>query len=105
MGKADRYVLGLIGKNRNLLVPHFLIHSYLYYVADSPIIEDATFDIIVKRLGEEWDLVEHHHKSLIDRELLKTGYYLHYPKIVKDAATLLWQQFASPQEKRQRGLK
>jgi hypothetical protein len=99
LSKADKYVLGLVTKNPNLLVPHFLIHSYLYYVADAPIIEDATFDVLVKRLGEEWEAVEHPHKHLIDRDLLKTGFYLEYPGIVRGAAEWLLVEFAKGKRK------
>lgn len=69
-----------------MLVPHFLIHSWLYYVADTPVIGDATFDALVQMLGDQWDAVEHRHKVLIDRSLLKSGFYLAYPRIVEGAA-------------------
>lgn len=72
--------------NPNLLVPHFILHSWLYYVADAPVILDDTFDRIVALLDEKWDEVQHRHKHLIDRSLLKTGFYLQYPGIVEGAA-------------------
>lgn len=86
---GDTYVLGLIAKSRHLLVPHFLIHSYLYYVLDAPVVSDSTFDLIVSRLAAEWDDIEHPHKSLIDRSLLKSGFYLAYPPIVIGSALQL----------------
>lgn len=85
----DAYVLGLVGRKPNLLVPHFLIHSWLYYKADSPIIQDATFDHLVAQLDAKWESLEHPHKALIDRSLLKTGFYLVYPSIVEGAAVAL----------------
>lgn len=78
--------MALIRANPNLLVPHFLLHSWLYYVADTPAIQDATFDVIVKELGERWEDIEHPHKHLIDPALLKSGFYLQYPPIVEGAA-------------------
>lgn len=86
---ADSYVLGLVGRKPNLLVPHFLIHSWLYYVADHPLIQDATFDHLVLQLDARWEVIEHRHKALIDRSLLKSGFYLSYPSIVEPAARAL----------------
>jgi hypothetical protein len=79
----------LVLGNRNLLVPHFLIHSYAYYVEDNPIIGDGTFDLIVRLLGDDWDDIEHQHKHLIDRSLLKSGFYLQYPSRVVYATAAL----------------
>lgn len=90
---ADSYVRGVVGRSPNLLVPHFLIHSYLYYVCDWPIITDETFDYIVEELDAKWETVQHRHKALLDRELLKTGFYLKYPRIAVSAATALVRQF------------
>ncbi len=89
---ADAYVLALCKANPNLLVPHWLIASFMYYVEDNPILADATFDAIVRDLGDQWDMVEHRHKHLIDRGMLKSGFYLQpedYPGIVKGAASAL----------------
>ena len=89
MTNPDSYVLGLVGRKPNLLVPHFLIHSWLYYVADQPLIQDATFDHLVVQLDARWDSIEHPHKALIDRSLLKSGFYLAYPSIVEHSAAAL----------------
>ena len=83
---ADEYVLGLVRSKPGALVSHFLIHSYLYYVCDTPIISDAAFDEIVKLLDARWEIIEHPHKALIDRTLLKSGFYLQYPLIVQHSA-------------------
>ena len=90
---ADEYVLGLVRSKPGALVPHFLIHSYLYYVCDWPIISDDAFDEIVKLLGEKWDDIQHPHKALIDRTLLKSGFYLKYPRIIPYAAASLVRRF------------
>ena len=66
--------------NINLLVPSYLIHSYLYYVQHTSIIEDEDFDRLCKTLHDEYDNITHHHKHLIDKEslLAGTGYAVEY---------------------------
>lgn len=91
----DEYVRGLCAKVPNLLIPHFLIHSWLYYVADQPIISDSTFDWIVSELDARWDTVDHPHKGLIDRGVLKSGFYLEYPTIVEHSAGALSRLFSA----------
>jgi NAD-dependent DNA ligase len=64
--------------------------SYLYYNIniESPM-SDEEYDILCKRLHNEWDEIEHPHKSLIDRDALKsgTGFYINkYPTMVMGAA-------------------
>lgn len=83
---TDAEVLEMVRSNPNLLVPHFIIHSYLYYVVGTPVINDSTFDAIVLGLEQNWDRITHRHKDRIDRSMLKTGYYLQYPEIAKGAA-------------------
>lgn len=89
----DAYVLSLVSAHPNLLIPHFLIHSYLYYVCDWPIISDATFDTLVAQLQVKWESLEHPHKHLLDVSLLKTGYYLRYPRRTASAALSLAERF------------
>ena len=79
---------------REQLVPHFLMHSYLYYIRLQSIITDAEYDKLCKRLSDEWEGVTHHHKHLIDREALRagTGFYLKetdYPLISRCTALTL----------------
>lgn len=89
MISLDDYVLDLIKKNQNMSIPHFLIHSFLYYEMDSPIIMDSTFDKIVECLSKNWETIKHPHKDLIDRDMIKSGFYLKYPEIVKNSALSL----------------
>lgn len=91
----DAYSLRLCAANRDLLVPHFLILSYLYYVKDEPLVSDQCFDEIARRLDAEWENIEHPHKALIDRALIKSGFYLQYPSIVIGAAERLRGGFAA----------
>ncbi len=100
MQRADSYCMGLCLKNPNLLVPHFLMHSYLYYSRDEPVLSDEGFDWMVKELGARWDSVEHRHKGLIDQTLLKTGFYLEYPLLVQNAALALARSLSAPPSRR-----
>jgi NAD-dependent DNA ligase len=81
----------------NQLVPYYMMTSYLYYVAD-PTIEspmtDLEYDALCKRLLENWNVIEHPHKYLINYDSLTagTGFYLKlkdYPRMVVGAA-LQW---------------
>ena len=59
--------------DRNLLVPHYLIHCFIYYELGDSLITDNDFDELAKRLDNEWDSVKHFHKHLIDRDALQSG--------------------------------
>ena len=78
-------------KNSNMLVPYYLMYSYLYYEKDISLVPDTEYDIICKRLYNEWNEVEHLHKHLVEKETLLagTGYSLKYPEMVKGAAIAL----------------
>lgn len=94
-GNPDLYVKAILNQNANLLVPHYLMASWLYYVADRPLISDALFDEICKRLYAEWGTIEHYHKPAVDHEALiaGTGFYLQYPPIIPGAAMALCRMF------------
>lgn len=76
----------------SLLIPHYLIHCYLYYEEAAQVINDHQFDELAQRLVEEWDSLNHRHKELLDHGALKSGgSYLSgtYPRIVKETALQL----------------
>jgi NAD-dependent DNA ligase len=77
--------------NKNMLVPYYLMYSYLYYKKDISMITDEEYDRICKELYKEWKNIEHFHKPLINKEALLsgTGYTLKYPDRVKYAAEAL----------------
>ena len=77
--------------DKNMLVPYYMVYSYLYYVENISYVSDKEYDFICKTLYEEWDNVNHFHKYLIEKESLLsgTGYYLTYPDRVKYAALSL----------------
>ena len=71
-----------------MLVPYYLMYSYLYYEKNESIVNDAEYDMICKRLYDEWENVEHYHKHLVDRDSLiaGTGYTIVYNERIKGAA-------------------
>jgi hypothetical protein len=82
----DKDCFDTVDTNVNMLVPWYLMAAYAYYVEDDPILSDATYDNLVKKLLDRWDEVEHRHKPLIDRDQLLAGTFLgQYPSIIKGA--------------------
>lgn len=67
----------------------YLVHCYLYYELNNPIIYDYDFDQLCKELLEKWDRLTHKYKDLVKVADLKagTGYSIKkYPKdIIEDA--------------------
>lgn len=78
----------------DLLVPKYLIHSYLYYEQDTNLITDEEFNAICKELLDNFDEIEHPHKHLLDKESLKanTGFTIKYPSIVKHCAKIRYKE-------------
>ena len=78
-----------IGEEWNLLVPWYLMTSYLYYEKDESIVSDGDYDWMCKELLERWEEISHWHKKFIDRDGLSagSGYAItKYPNRVKGAA-------------------
>ena len=76
------------------MIGQYLIHCYLYYICNRPVIDDYEFDKICKELLESWDTIEHMHKHLVSKEDLAAGTgfaikYHDYPEIVKSCAARL----------------
>lgn len=83
----------------NLLLKHYLMHSYLYYIKDTPVISDHEYDLICRRLLERWDGVDHPHKYLTREDALRAGTAFHlseeaYPLITRSAAMQLYAQLS-----------
>ena len=78
-------------KNSNMLVPYYLMFSYLYYEKNISLIEDTEFDKLCQILLEKYDSVEHMHKHLVSKESLTagTGYDIVYTNMIKDSAMKL----------------
>lgn len=84
----------LLEVNPNLLVPWFLMASYLYYHTNQSLLSDGYYDELSKELLSRWDQVEHRHKYLITKEDLIAGSLFtlkeeEYPEVCKATALLL----------------
>ena len=77
--------------NPNMLIPYYLMFSYLYYEKNISLIDDAEFDAMCKTLLEKLDTLTHMHKHLIKKESLTagTGYDIKYTNLIKDSAMRL----------------
>ncbi len=98
----DVYVRRLTGAKPNLLVPHYLLACYAYYVLDDPLLTDATFEQLVADLKRQWADITHPHKHLILWEDLEagTGYAIQYPPIIRGAALSLAATLRKPHGRR-----
>ena len=78
-------------KNPNMLIPYYLMFSYLYYEKNISLIEDTEFDKLCSTLLEKYDSVEHMHKHLVSKESLTagTGYDIKYNNRIIGGAMLL----------------
>lgn len=76
---------------RTLLVPWYLLSSFLYYHLDESAMTDEAYDALCVRLRQEWAWVKHRHKALVKPMYLAqtTGYAIPrraYPLIVQSGA-------------------
>ena len=82
--KAERIITNRITDNPNMLVPYYLMLSFAYYKQDDPIVSDAFYDKLARKLLKEYDNIEHYHKHLISKDALEAGSFLgEYPSIVE----------------------
>ena len=74
-----------------MLVPYYLMYSYLYYKENESLVDDTEYDQICKDMLTEWNSIEHFHKHLISKDALDagTGYDIVYPQRVINAARAL----------------
>ena len=78
-------------QNENMLIPYYLMFSYLYYEKNISLIDDAEFDGMCKTLLDKLDTLTHMYKHLIKKESLTagTGYDIKYTNLIKDSAMRL----------------
>ena len=78
-------------ENENMLIPYYLMFSYLYYEKNISLIDDAEFDGMCKTLLDKLDTLTHMHKHLVKKESLTagTGYDIKYTNLIKDSAMRL----------------
>lgn len=71
----------------DLLIPHYLCHSCIYYHLDTNLITDSAYDELARRLYDAWDDVSHPDKHLIEKEgLLSGGNYIKFTNRIIGAA-------------------
>jgi len=88
-----------------MLIRNYLVHSFLYYELNSPIIPDEQYDKICRELLKYYDKIKKgnfKYKELIDKEALKAGSAYHlrikdYPTEIADKALKLQRLFAGEQ--------
>lgn len=87
----DTTCLKTVDENPNMLIPWYLMASYLYYIHDESLLSDEVYDEVCARLSYLFKTLTHVHKHKIDSGALKAGTAFHmkeedYPTIVKSAA-------------------
>ena len=77
--------------NPNMLIPYYLMFSYLYYEKNISLIDDSEFDKLCKTLHDKFDEVQHINKDLVSKSDLTagTGYGINYTNRIKSAAMSL----------------
>ena len=63
------HVTSLISANNNMTIPYYLMASYAYYKEDDPIFSDDFYDMLSKKILNNWDTIEHYHKHLLDQSM------------------------------------
>ena len=82
----DNIVKAKIADNKNMAVPLYLMMAFAYYKQDNPFTSDSCFDETAKFILDNWDEIEHRHKSYLTKDALKAGTFLgKYPSIVEGA--------------------
>lgn len=84
-----------------LCLQWYLMASYLYYIKDLSLMPDAVYDALAKRIHSEYDLFIHRHKYLVTKADLEAGtlfglHELDYPKQIRSAAMLAFQNYYKP---------
>lgn len=89
----EDYAETYIKKNKNMMVPYYIMASYAYYVDDDPIFSDSYYDELAKRILKHWDEINHYHKYILSKDALEAGSFLgDYPSIIEGALKSLRQQ-------------
>jgi hypothetical protein len=90
-GLLDDYCRWVIAGNPNKLVAWWIMAAWAYEHGERPLISDALFDEIVADLDFQWACIEHRHKDLLDRSVLKSAIAIggKWPLIAQNAAQSL----------------
>lgn len=86
----DKDCFDSVDMNANMMIPWYLMACYAYYEEDDPILTDAGFDRLCKKMIEKFDEIEHMHKGYVTEDNLSAGTYIgEYPSRIKGAVRSL----------------
>lgn len=90
----DERMVRQTAERPNLMVSWYLMAALAYEVQDRPILSDAAWDDLCRRMDARWDEIDHPHKRFVDRATLSsaTASYINYdalPQIVTGAVRSL----------------
>lgn len=72
-GNYDEMIRECFKKNKNSCISFWLVGSYCYYLKNESLFKDETFDKLSRWMYDNYDSLEHEHKSLITKDMLKAG--------------------------------
>ena len=82
----DLVCMAVIGKDKNMMIPWYLMACYSYYVQNKPMVTDQMYDLLLKNLNAKWDGLEHQHKEYIS---LDSEGPLIFPPNIEDGIELI----------------
>ena len=87
----DKICKVFVDSNINLIVPWYLMSSYMYYIQFDPIISDAMYDELAVKFLKNYDTIKHRHKKLVTYGDLRAGSLLlaKYPTVIVREAIAL----------------
>ena len=86
----------IITKSNTMLVPWWIISAWCYEDG-TPIISDGLFDSLAIQLDQMWDFIDHPHKKLLDRSILKSSIAINgkWPNMAIGSAKLLQKELST----------
>jgi len=81
--------------NINRLVPFYLMSCFLYYELDVNVLSDNDYNMVCKRLYNEFDSITHMHKYMLDKDSLKasTALGIKYTDMIKKASEIWYKEY------------
>jgi len=83
---TEAYMVKVIAKNRNMMIPYYIMCCYSYYRANHPLVRDRFFDRLALALSREFNYLDHYHKKFLTEEEVKAATFKgEYPSIMPSA--------------------
>lgn len=72
----------------NQCLSWWMVHAFLYYRLDSPILSDKDFDTLTSWVKMSWHSITHIHKNLVTLDNLNAGtaYNIEFPLMIEGSA-------------------